>query len=179
MEKRIRRLADFDYVGPYRYFLTISTYQCAPLFVRDDVVECVRTHFLQAAADTGYAVILYTAMPDHLHLLADGRDAAVPLPAFMKRAKQLSGYYGKRIAHRRVWQPGYYDDIVGSADANEEYIRYIAMNPVRARLVADPREYPYTGSGVFSRDQLREKIRSWCDLPEAKVIEAPHLGPSE
>ena len=35
-------------------------------------------------------------MPDHLHLVAQGVTDAASLPEFMQRAKQRSGYHGKR-----------------------------------------------------------------------------------
>ena len=164
MGRRIRRLADVDYAGPHRYSLTICTYQSAAIFTRAELVSCVCTQILQAAGETGYAVTVYTAMPDHFHMLVDGRDATKPLPEFVKRAKQGSGYHGKKIVGRRIWQRGYYDDVLRPSESTREYIRYIVMNPVAAGLATDPLEYPFTGSGIHAPDELRTLIRTCCDL---------------
>jgi hypothetical protein len=89
----------------------------------------------------------------------------------------MSGYYGKKIACRRIWQPGYFDDILRPHDNVWEYVRYIAMNPVEAGLVKDPRDYPFTGSSTHSRDDLREHIRICCEINDDEV---PYLeGPCD
>ena len=162
MEQRIRRLRDFDYRGPHRYSLTICTFQSAPILTSSDLVACVSTHFLQAARTFQYGVVVYTVMPDHFHALVDGANAIDSLPVFMKLAKQMSGFHGKRIAGRRIWQKGYFDDVLKPTDNEREYARYIVMNPVDAGFVTDPCEYPFTGSAVHSGDELREYIRRVC-----------------
>ena len=111
-------------------------------------------------------MIVYCAMPDHFHALVDGHEAIESLPAFVKDAKQMSGFYGKKLAARRIWQSGYFDDILRPDESAREYVRYIAMNPVAAGLAKDPREYPFTGSSIYSREELREYIRICCDLKD-------------
>jgi len=39
-------------------------------------------------------------------------------------------------------------------------MRYIIENPVRARLVARPSDYPFWGSSTHSRDEVLEFVSS-------------------
>jgi hypothetical protein len=41
-------------------------------------------------------------------------------------------------------------------EATLDIARYVLANPVRAGLVVEPRDYPFSGSLVFSRQQLDE-----------------------
>jgi hypothetical protein len=45
-----------------------------------------------------------------------------------------------------VWQPRFYDHAVRSSEGLLPTLRYIFANPIRAGLVANADEYPYSGS---------------------------------
>ncbi len=42
-----------------------------------------------------------------------------------------------------VWQDGFFDHRLRGNESYEEKAHYIRMNPVRAGLVTEPREWPY------------------------------------
>lgn len=132
---RLRRLQDFTYNGPQRYSLTICADERQLLSVDDALVKCVVTHFLAAADHCKYAVIVYCVMPDHMHVLATGAEGCDDLDVFVKRAKQLSGYHGKRIARRSLWQDGYYERVLRDWEDTRAVVAYILDNPVRKGLV--------------------------------------------
>ena len=83
-------------------------------------------------------------MPDHLHLVAQGVTDAASLPEFMQRAKQRSGYHGKRVIGHSVWQAGYHDRVLRSEADTCSVVAYVLANPVRAGLVENPGEYPFS-----------------------------------
>ncbi len=91
-------------------------------------------------------------MPDHLHLLVQGTTAEADLRRFAKLAKQLSGYYVKRQHEIRLWGRGYYDRILREDEDPRRYLRYIRENPVKARLVTDPADYPFLFLATSWRD---------------------------
>ncbi|HXG55797.1 MAG TPA: transposase [Vicinamibacterales bacterium] len=157
--KPMRRLPQFPYTGPYRYSLTFCTERRAPLLRNPGLVDCVCAQILRAATLTGYAVVVYCAMPDHMHLLADGRNSGARLPGFVQRAKQLSGYYGQGLIGRSFWQVGYHERVLRPSEDIRESVRYIVNNPVRAGLAAAPVAYPFIGSGMYSRDELFDYIQ--------------------
>lgn len=57
-----------------------------------------------------------------------------------------------------MWQSGYYDHVLRNDEGSLGVMRYILENPVRAGLVAEVQEYPYSGSGVHS---MRELLGAW------------------
>jgi len=91
-------------------------------------------------------------MPDHLHLLMGGRDRS-DLREFMKDFKQVSAYNYKKEFNETLWQRSYHEHVLRCEEAVEDIAEYILNNPVRAGLVQDLRQYPYSGSSVFNIKQ--------------------------
>jgi REP-associated tyrosine transposase len=142
---RLRRLPHFPYTGPHRYLLTICTYEKRSVFTACGVVDVVRTQILIAAQACGFEVIAYCFMPDHVHLVAQGVTDAASLPQFMQRAKQRSGYHGKRVIGHSVWQAGYHDRVLWLEADTPAVVAYVLENPVRAGLVEKPGDYAFSG----------------------------------
>lgn len=98
-----------------------------------------------------YSVKLYAycLMPNHVHLLL--QTSEVPLAKFMQGLQQSYTQRFNRV-HGKVGHlfQGRYKAIVCERD---EYlvtlVRYIHLNPVRARLVEDPDAYPYSGHRAY------------------------------
>ena len=83
-------------------------------------------------------------MPNHLHLLVTGTDS-FPLKRFMQHFKQLSGYSYKQATGTHLWQTSYWDRVLRSDEGLLATARYIWGNPVRAGLVAEAKDYPFSG----------------------------------
>ncbi|MFN8458055.1 MAG: hypothetical protein U0401_25950 [Anaerolineae bacterium] len=43
----------------------------------------------------------------------------------------------------QVWQDGFRDDALRTLEIIRRVVRYVVFNPVKARLVAKPEDYPY------------------------------------
>ena len=148
------RLGSFEYAGPWRYFATTCTFQRRPLFLDAPCVQRVSAQFLQTAEVQGCEVLAYCFMPDHAHLLVAGASTDANFPAFMKLAKQRSGFEYSRRTGGRLWQEGYYERVLRAGEGTRGVISYILANPVQAGLVADPIDYPFWGSSVYSREEI-------------------------
>ena len=59
-----------------------------------------------------------------------------------------------------MWQRYGYERVVRDDDATIEVARYILANPLRAGLVKDIREYPFTGSSMETIGELIENLRT-------------------
>ena len=100
----------------------------------------------------GVKLYAYCLMPNHVHLLLQTSEA--PLATFMQGLQQSYTQRFNRV-HGKVGHlfQGRYKAIVCEKD---EYlvtlIRYIHLNPVRARLVEDPEAYPYSGHRAYLMD---------------------------
>ena len=157
------RLQDFSYVGQYRYFLTICVNHGEQIFTNDTVARFVIAQFLQCAGAFGFEVLAYCAMPDHFHALVEGLTETSDLQEFLRIFKQRTSHWWKHQQPGRtgLWQTSFYDRVLRDQDVNEGVIRYILMNPVRAGLVADPREYPYLGAEKYDVQTLLESSFFW------------------
>ena len=101
----------------------------------------------EVAAKAQFEVVAYCFMPDHLHLLVQtGEDA--DLVGFVRRFKQKSGYAYRRATRdpEVLWQKSYYDHVLRREEDLHDAARYIWGTPVRAGLVDNARDYPYSGS---------------------------------
>ena len=159
MYDRRPRLRSFDYLGIYRYFLTFCVHERAPVFTVAETVALVLSQILDAARQHRFAVIAYVFMPDHVHLLVEGRDDSADLKAFASLAKQKSAYAYSQVEKKRLWPPSYYDRVLRSEDATASVIRYILENPIRRGLVVDWKEYPFVGSEEYRLEELAEAVR--------------------
>jgi len=101
------------------------------------------------------SILIYCFMPDHVHLLALTRDSTF-LPDFMRDFKQATGFAFKRKTKRKLWQKSYHDHVVRTEQSLWAAALYIAANPVRAGLVEEARDWPWTGSLIWDRSALVE-----------------------
>ncbi len=160
---RPERLPGFSYVGVQRYSLTFCAYRRARRFESADCVTRTLSNILRAAERESFAIPAYCFMPDHLHLLVEGLSDSSDLKAFIKLAKQYSGYHHRQAANERLWQPYVYEHVVRDDERCEDIIRYIVENPVRAKLVESPGDYPFLGSCTVTRAALLQSVwrESW------------------
>jgi putative transposase len=128
-----------------------------------------RNHFLERLGkilqDTKTVCYAWALIPNHFHLLL--RTGPVPISTVMRRL--LTGYalWYNRKHHRygHVFQ-NRFKSILCQEDAYLlELVRYIHLNPIRARLVEDLDElglYPYCGHSVM----MGKGKNSWQDAEE-------------
>ena len=156
---RPAHLKTFDYLGLHLYFLTFCTYGRRRLFLESDAVVAVRTQIQRAASDQQFAVIAYCYMPDHVHMLVEGQADDSDCRQFISRAKQYSGFHYKAAFGQRLWQRYGYEHTLRSDEAAISVARYILENPIRARLVTRIDEYPFSGSSVYTIEQILEAVQ--------------------
>jgi len=113
--------------------------------------------------DTKTACYAWAMIPNHFHLLL--RTGATPISGVMRRL--LTGYavsYNRR--HRRyghLFQNRYKSILCEEDPYLLELVRYIHLNPMRARLVEDYKalgKYAYCGHSVI----LGRRKNSWQDM---------------
>jgi type I restriction enzyme R subunit len=101
-----------------------------------------------------YLLTDYVVMPNHVHLLA-----AFPDEDAMLGQCESWKHFTARVVNRelgrkgRFWQQDGFDHLVRSAEDFEHYRRYIAGNPVRARL--GPGEFIQEHGRPRTLDDLR------------------------
>jgi putative transposase len=152
------RLRSFGYRGIYAYSVTCCAFNKHPRFANGEVVEEVRLQLLETAVARRFAVPAYCFMPDHVHVLAAGLTDSSDLRQFVNLWKQRAGFAYRRALAEPLWQAGFYEHVLRRDEDHVDVVRYIVNNPVRARLVARPDDYPFWGSSVWSRQEILEFI---------------------
>jgi len=104
---------------------------------------------VQQKAKLPFYLYAYCLMPNHVHLLIEMQDD--PLSRIMQRVlTSYSQYHNrkyKKIGH--VFQ-GRYKSILCQTDRYlGELVRYIHLNPMRARIVKRPEKYQYSGHRAY------------------------------
>jgi putative transposase len=107
-----------------------------------------RLDFLDIVADVvaarGWLCRSYCVLSTHYHLLVE-----TPEPDLAAGMQYLNGRYGQRVNWRReekghVFEARYHSMLVERDSHRLELHRYIALNPVRAGLVAFPEDWPWS-----------------------------------
>jgi putative transposase len=114
----------------------------------DDCLKFISILAEQKAKQPFY-LYAYCLMPNHIHLLIEMQDN--PVSRIMQRVLTAYSQYHnrkyKRIGH--LFQ-GRYKSILCQTDQYlAELVRYIHLNPVRAKMVKRPEQYEYSGHRAY------------------------------
>ena len=97
-------------------------------------------------------------MPDHLHVLIESQSDGADAREFIKCAKQYSAFYFKKTFRQSLWQRYGYERTLRDDEATLGVARYIVENPLRARIVETVSDYPFTGSNVYTLEEILEAV---------------------
>jgi putative transposase len=165
------RLSRQEYVGTGWFFITICVANRRKLFTTPKVCNWFLNIVRRAAATHSFAVHAYCLMPDHVHLLLEGRDPHSNLLAFIKVIKTKTSMPFMRKTGKPLWQKKFYDHILRRNDSPDDIAWYIWMNPVRAGLCQRPEEYPFLGSLTGAWHKTHRSSARW--LPPWHKQRAP------
>jgi putative transposase len=100
----------------------------------------------QAKAEAQVAVWAYCLMPNHVHLVVvpEEKDSLSRLFRFVHH------HYSRRINFRENWKGHLWQERFHSFVMDERYlmatVRYVELNPVRARLCPRPQDWPWSSA---------------------------------
>jgi hypothetical protein len=77
---------------------------------------------------------------------------------FIRLFKQLTSYDYKKRTGLKLWQDSFYDSVLDGREGIMEVASYILANPVRKGLVTAALDYRYSGSFVYSAEDLAKSI---------------------
>jgi putative transposase len=143
--KRIR-LPAASYIGLRRYFLTFCCHERRKCFLQEEFNQHFIGKLREYAATHQFSVPAYCLMPDHTHLLVEALSVNSNLAPFVKAFKQVTGFEFERRTGDRLWQRYYYDHVLRPKDDPNGVAWYIWLNPVRAGLCEESKQYPFLGS---------------------------------
>ncbi|AOE87913.1 transposase [Pseudomonas sp. TCU-HL1] len=111
----------------------------------------------------GVKVYAYCLMTNHVHLLLAPGDSLTGLSQLMKTLAARATRYRNRLEGRSgtLWEGRYKSSIVQSDSYLLACSRYIELNPVRARMVSDAGDYPWSS---YARRVGEVPSQNWLDI---------------
>jgi putative transposase len=129
------------------FFITFCTYHRKKFLASDRIHAAFIAFAIHAYSERNIVVGRYVIMPDHIHLFRRGPDD-FQLGRWIALLKQN---LGKQIAPARtspLWQRGFFDHVLRSDESYAQKWNYVRQNPVRAGLVENADDWPYSGELV-------------------------------
>jgi putative transposase len=135
------------------FFFTVNLAQRHLRLLTDHVDE-LRTAFRETRRHHPFTIDAMVVLPDHLHVvwtMPEGdADFATRWPLIKSRfSRRLAT--GERVSESRVskgergiWQRRYWEHTIRDDDDFVRHVDYIHINPVKHRLVARVRDWPYS-----------------------------------
>jgi putative transposase len=139
------RIRGFNYRGVHGYSLTVCVHGRRRSLSDPALFSAILLQIRRAADANDFHLLAYCFMPDHLHLVVEGRSPAADLHRFVKAWKQKTGFDYAKQTGSRLWQVGFFDHVLRSNESTARHVAYILANPVRAGLARTVGEYPYAG----------------------------------
>ena len=140
------------------YFVTSNTAQWRALFRNARWAEMF-VDTIYGYRPERYLLHGFVVMHDHFHLLITPQESLERAVQCVKggfsfRAKRELGWNGD------VWLAGFSDHRIRDEEDFDVHQRYIAKNPVEARLVGRAEEYPYcSANGRFELDAFPQGLK--------------------
>ena len=85
-------------------------------------------------------------MPDHAHVLVEGRERDAAFRPAMTLMRQRTGVAYARLTERRLWQDGYYERVLRHEEDTGAVVGYMLDNPLRTGIVTKRADYPFSWS---------------------------------
>ena len=76
-----------------------------------------------------------------------------------RRQRRVLRFLFKQQYGLILWQRYGYERVLRSEEHTLDVVRYILANPIRAGLAKNLNEYPFSGSRVFSSEQLMDGLQ--------------------
>jgi putative transposase len=144
-----------------RYFARVDAVLDAaehgPRWLSQPEIAAIVMNEIHALEPEFYHLHAFCLMSNHVHLLIDQQDIPEPQPrkdgkhytALSKAMRQLKSKTGYACAQHlgrsgAFWQHESYDHVVRNEREFERILAYIVNNPVKAGLVAEWQDWPYT-----------------------------------
>lgn len=172
------RLFRSEYIGRRIFLLTVCSENRCAIFQKANRARAAIESLKRVSDSMGVLVHAFCVMPDHVHVLVEGKSATSDVVKFVAKWKQSTGYLFRNELPRRFWQRRFYDHVLRRAEDSESVALYIWMNPVRKGMVAEPQQYPFSGSFTVEWPKGTPANKDWVPpwKADASSTEKPKTG---
>jgi len=116
----------------------------APIFFADGDYALYRDLLAERCRKAGVACWAYCLMPNHVHLILAPATPEALARALGETHRRYTGFVNARARWTGHLFQGRFASVVLDDDHLMAAARYVALNPVRARLVARPQDWPWS-----------------------------------
>lgn len=141
--KRIRLDQDVYEQAGVVGLLTACTSARRRLFAEPDHADLVVSEIRRVHSEA-WRVLGYCVMPDHVHLLVLNLNSSLFDLMRIFKGRTATGLRGR--VEGALWQRSFYDHLLRRNEDIVATLRYLFENPVRAGLVSEWTQYPWSGS---------------------------------
>jgi putative transposase len=150
------------------HFITCSCYRRLPL-LRSVGSRNILVKILGEVRDRyGFSLVGYVVMPEHIHLLISEPQKGAPSTVLQVLKQRVSRRLRRKPRRRtsaaqlslrfhpsdhslpHFWQPRFYDFNVWSQKKKVEKLHYMHLNPVKRRLAAHPKDWPWSSFSFYA-----------------------------
>ena len=151
------------------------------VFLEAGDYELYRDWLAESCRKFGVSVWAYCLMPNHVHLVLTPSDSAGLALALSRAHRLYAGYFNARARQTGHLFQGRFGSLAMDDDHLIAAVRYGALNPVRARLVARAPEWPHSSvrahiagvdDGLVSVQPLRDRLGDFAYLLDADPDDA-------
>src|SRR5260370_35946125 len=158
----------------WTYFVTTKAWQSVSVFQVQATADLVVSKILEYRDKRNYLLHEFVLMPNHLHLILIPAES-VSLEKAIQLIKGGSSHeiHGVRGNKMQIWQSGFHESRVTDWVDYRKKVDYVWFNPVAAKLVDQPQDWPYASpSGEYQLDPIPQ----WLKPP---LSESLNVGRSE
>lgn len=148
------------------HFITFCCYQRRALLASPQARNFAVQILAEVRAKYGFALLGYVIMPEHVHFLIGESPTLFPAAVVQVFKQRVSRTMRAQSTNgnaqlRQFWQRRYYDFNVYKREKVKEKLQYMHANPVAEKLVAHPRDWPWsswsfyaTGKGLLKMNAI-------------------------
>jgi putative transposase len=144
------------------YFVTTRCWQGRSVFQVPQIAEILVQTIAHYRDRRDYLLHEFVVMPNHLHvLLTPSSTTSLEKAVQLIKGGSSHAIHKQRDQKTEIWQEGFHDWTIRDTNDWRSKVEYIRMNPVRAKLVERPEDWPYSSANCqFKLDVVPERYLS-------------------
>lgn len=137
------------------YNITCNAYARRAVFERKRAVSFLLNTLGYYKYVLNFHLFCYCVMPDHIHLIIQPNLKRYNISQIMKHIKGSFARTYNNLIYKNgpIWQNRFYDTILTNEEDLIVRINYILQNPVRANIIEEASNYPYSSAKVYLKDE--------------------------
>jgi REP-associated tyrosine transposase len=158
----------------WTYFVTTKSWESTSWFQVTKAAQIVVGKMLEYRDKGNYLLYDFVLMPNHLHLILTPSSAS--LEKCMQLIKGGSSFeiHKLRGSRTEIWQSGFHESRVKSWADYQKKRDYVMFNPVAAKLVECPEDWPFSSAtGKYALDPIPQGLKPPISEPLNVGAKAP------